>query len=442
MNELKYPEAILQGGGSAVKWIKGLTRGQLHAVVQDKELASPLLGELARNVPVKYLKNLIHHKKLEVEYRKSILRRIFRANVSDMGNQTKLDFYLSAQQIKTLTDIEKRVINSYIQEIKKLIKLPKNDKAPEKAKTKKKKKPTNKKRSIVLLPRRDSTLQEIINFLVRKRSLVFQNEFISAVRRNEIAIKTSLLSAKFDLERLNMPQEVLNVISMNDLLSYRMEIDQRLYDSLQMKDSINLLKDYALEMIGPIAKSFLEDVLHEEDEYEILYNALLKVVSFSEIDFEGKATLISKIGSEYQDLIQKMEPILNYGPVETNDGGQAKIAFYSSVNVEFSEQSFKFWKVDEDESYGFPVALETNFDFESRLNRSLVNIYQLEPGSSYIYGVSARVNGNLLMLDPQEFKMPDSPPKPVKHDTGNYGYSIYDYSVPLGGGGERRFQQY
>ena len=112
-----YPPEVLKGGGAATKWISTLKREELHLVVQDKQLPILLVGELVKNVPVKYLKNLVHHKKCTSELRITVLRRIYRAKQNEMKIPDRIQTYNSILKISDLSDKEKRITKSYIREL-------------------------------------------------------------------------------------------------------------------------------------------------------------------------------------------------------------------------------------------------------------------------------------------------------------------------------------
>jgi hypothetical protein len=47
---LNYPAEVLTGGKPTIKWIKELSRQEIHAVIQDKEIPGKLLAELTKNI--------------------------------------------------------------------------------------------------------------------------------------------------------------------------------------------------------------------------------------------------------------------------------------------------------------------------------------------------------------------------------------------------------
>ena len=91
---VNYPAEILINPALQRKWIKGLTKAEIHRVVHDKELPVPLMGELYKSIPEKMLVNLIRHKKLPNELRPPILRRLFKANSTQMSTQEKMKIFI------------------------------------------------------------------------------------------------------------------------------------------------------------------------------------------------------------------------------------------------------------------------------------------------------------------------------------------------------------
>jgi len=443
--ENAYPENVLAGGGAAVKWIHGLTREQLHSIVQDKNLPSPLLGELARNVPVKYLKNLVNHKKLEPEFRVSIFRRIFRANTNEMKNEEKLATYNSILNIKNISDKEKRIVNSYIQEIMKLLKKPTIKQSAQALKAKNKEKKSPKARKVVHLPPQpppDSTIVDVVKFLRLKRSSLTWKHSKFHEKSAEFNIKSALLAHEYRLNDPNFPSIFKHLIPPTDLLLYRMEIDSGIYRQEFESGSTKLFEEFHKDLRGEFSKKFAEEFLHIVDWHELLFTLMLKAVSPNSEDFSSNLSIFKDISIKYEELSARMLPTLNYGKVNLINKGKVEVTFSSSVNLRFDEISFKYWLAEENESFGFPVPIKYSFDFSSRLNACTVVITDLEPGQRYFYEITAHFGDQPFKLEPREFKIPDLPKAP---EPTNYVYRDYrDYGtpIPIGGGGERRFQQF
>lgn len=440
-----YPPEVLQGGGPAVKWIKNLSREKLHSVVQDKSLPNPMLRELARNVPVKFLKNLINHKKLDPDSRITGYRRIFRSSTQEMKNEEKLSSYKAILSINNITDKEKRIVNSYIQEIKKLLKnsSKQNQKAsqkPQKIEPVIKTPPHVKYRQPIAKP--DSTLEEIVRFLVFHRSSGLWKKPSIFAKTQDFKIRSALLCHENNFDENDFIKEFKTSISPEDLLSFRMEIDSGLYDKETSITSQYFIEQFRKDLRGNLAINFLEEFAHLKDWSELLFSLMLKAVSEGTAKYIANCSKIKYVSTLYEDLIIGLDPILNYGHVNTFGAGSAEISFSASVNLEIDEFSFKYWPIGEDESASFPVKLNKSFNFSSRLYQYSAIINRLTPGGLYIYGIYSKFNGRQFKLEPREFKVPKLPtPVPT---TVNPNRIDFDYGapVPVGGGAERRAHQF
>jgi len=113
-----YPSEVILDAKKRLPWIKSLSKEALHRVVQDKNLPLELFGDLARNVPIQFLKNLSNHKKLPMELRVPILRRIYSAKIQEMNHAEKLNVLNTLVQMKNWSEREKQITNSYITEVK------------------------------------------------------------------------------------------------------------------------------------------------------------------------------------------------------------------------------------------------------------------------------------------------------------------------------------
>ena len=437
--ETSYPDEVKQGGGAAVKWIKGLNREQLHVIVQDKNLTIPLLAELARYVPVKFLKNLVNHKKMEPDIRITIFRRIFRAKTQEMKNEEKLSAYKAILNIRNITKKEIRVVNSYIGEVKKLLSKANKSNRQSAPKTVKKKSAERKDLYIAPAPKPDSNLNDIVNFLSLKRSRLIWQDSDTQIKTSEFKVKSSLLAHEYALNNEDSMSSFKILISPEDLLSFRMEIDGGLYEEEKSFTSALFMEEFHQVLKGDFSRKFIEEFLGVVDWRELLFALMLKAVSSSKENYDANFARLKFVARGYEELISNMVPALNYGKVVATHSGKALITFSASVNLKFNDLSFRYWKSEEDESFGFPMPVKKTYDHATRLNSCVVEIINLKPGARYLYGISSELDGKSFKLEPREFKIPDLPVKPPKTE---YYSSSYDVSFPLGGGGERRFQQF
>ncbi len=439
-----YPPEVLNGGGMAMKWIKALTREELHLVVQDKQLPIPLISELVRNVPVKYLKNLVHHKKCNSDLRITVLRRIYRAKPNEMKVPDRIQTYNSILKISNLSEKEKRIARSYIRELEKG-NFSTDPVLSEKKLKKSSKKPKTKKRSNeIVIPTvviRDSTISEVVRFLRAIRSELIESIGKDSKPLTDCRTQAAAMFSESQKEFESLTTQSKNRIDLEDLLAFRLELNAGLHQESQIGSHEEFIKNYKLINRGDIAKELFTGVSVHNKAPEILYELMVKASSLSQSDFESKLESLQLASQSFGKFLENLQPQLNYGKVEVTKGGMAKITFSASLNLDFSVDSFKYWESEQDESYAFPIKFNVVFDRNHRLNNCTVTITNLVPGMRYMYGLSALHGDRTIKLEPREFKIPDLPK--VEPSTGYVrgDYREYGAPVPFGGGGERRFNQ-
>ena len=438
---LTYPDEVNHGGGAAVRWIKGLSREELHHVVQDKQLSIPLLTELVRNVPIKYLKNLVHHKKCSPDLRITILRRIYRAQKNEMQISDRLQTYSAILKIQGLSEKEKRIIRSYVSE------LNKSKESNELASSKKKIKKTSKQpkkatsRDLPRLVIRDSTVSEVVSFLKKARYALVSESGLDSNGLTLCRTKSAAMLAYSQRTFKSLASFSIHKVDIEDLLAFRMGLNNGLYAQSQMASYEDFLKNYESSNRGEVAKNFLQDVNPEDSAPEILYTLLVKVSSLSSTDFTSKKHDLLLASKCFDVYLAGISPELNYGQVETTSGGMAKISFSASLNLKFTEDSFKYWESSQDETFAFPIKFQVDYDRSTNLNNCKVTITNLLPGVRYKYEIKALNGDSLFKLASREFKIPDLP---VQLAPSRYvrDYREYGEPLPFGGGGERRFSQF
>ena len=440
-----YPPEVLKGGGAATKWISALTRAELHLVVQDKQLPIPLVGELVKHVPVKYLKNLVHHKKCTSELRITVLRRIYRAKPNEMKIPDRIQTYNSILKISDLSDKEKRITKSYIRELEQG-NYSKDSSKPEKElkktpkKSKRKKKVVRRELPPVII--RDSTVSEVVNFLKMARKGLISESGIDSKILDSCRTKSAAMLS-YSLRTFKSLAASSNYqIDMEDLLTFRMELNDGLHSRSKSGSSEEFFKNYEQSNRGEFARKFLLDIDMENNAPENLYTLLVKASSLSPADFASKMTDFQIASQSFDEYLAGITPQLNYGKVETTLGGMAKISFSASLNFQFTEDSFKYWESTQDESFGFPIKFQVSFDRKTNLNNCKVTITGLLPGMCYKYEIKALNGDQEFKLFPREFKIPDPPEVVVSSGYVRGDYRDYGAPVPLGGGGERRFSQF
>ena len=440
-----YPPEVLKGGGAATKWISALTRAELHLVVQDKQLPIPLVGELVKNVPVKYLKNLVHHKKCTSELRITVLRRIYRAKPNEMKIPDRIQTYNSILKISDLSDKEKRVTKSYIRELEQG-NHPKDSSKPEKElkktpkKSKKKKKAVQKELPPVII--RDSTVREVVNYLWSARAGLIKELGDNSKTLIDCQTRAGAMISESQVEFESIAIYSANRIDMEDLLSFRMELNADLYRESKLGSNEEFIKSYKQINRGDIAKEFFTGVDVRKEAPEILYELMVKASSLSQSDFQSKLIDLQSASHGYRKYLETISPQLNYGKVEVTKGGMATITFSTSLNLEFTEESFKYWESEQDESFAFPIRFKVEFDRRSKLNNCTVIVTNLLPGTRYKYGLRALHGDRMIKLEPREFKIPDLPVEEPSSAYVRGDYRDYGAPVPLGGGAERRFSQF
>lgn len=439
-----YPAEVMNGGGAATKWISALTRAELHLVVQDKELPIPLVTELVKNVPVKYLKNLVHHKKCTSELRITVLRRIYRAKQNEMKIPDRIHTYNSILKIRDLSDKEKRITNSYIRELEQG-NYSKDSSKPEKEQKKTTKKSKRKKkvvrRELPPVVIRDSTVSEVVYFLKQARKSLISESGID-LRILDSCRNKSAAMLSYSLRTFNSLAVSSNYhVNIEDLLAFRMELNEGLYSGGKIGINEEFIKNYEMSNRGEFAKKFLLDINLENSAPEIIYSLLVKASSLSSSDFASKMSDFQLASQSFEQYLAGITPQLNYGKVETTLGGMAKISFSASLNFRFTEDSFKYWESTQDESFGFPIKFQVSFDRKTNLNNCKVTITNLLPGMCYKYEIKALNGDQVFKLFPREFKIPDPPEVVVSSGYVRGDYREYGAPVPFGGGGERRFNQ-
>ena len=441
---LNYPAEILDGTKSTAVWIKSLSRQELHAVIQDKEIPTDLLPELARNVPAKFLYNLACHKKLQPSLRVTILRRIFRADASQLKNEAKLDAYNSILKLRGWTERELQITRSYIQEITKLSKNKK--KKPKKFKVKRAPKIVTavkiEARRYVRpapLPLPDSTLWDVAKYLDYHRAKALWQ---ARSQIADIEFFQNLACSMFDEAMSEFPalaRRATSALSIEDLLSFRIELNQGLHKPASNDDMQDFVNGYKVKMRGEFASAFLTHFDDDRDKNEVLYELMVRACAYSEEDRQQKLESLNSAASKYEQHLAHIKPALNHGKVSVTEGGMATITFRASINLKLSENAFKYWKSSENEDSGQSVRFKTDFDREAKMLVCTATFTKLAAGETYTFAVTAIHNGQELKLESRKFKVPDLPPsRPyVYYDNRHYGAP-----VPFGGGGERRWMQF
>ena len=444
---LNYPAEILDGTKSTTVWIRSLSRQELHAVIQDKEIPSELLPELARNIPAKFLYNLACHKKLQPNLRVTILRRIFKADASQLKNEAKMDAYNSILKLRGWSEKELQITRSYIQEVTKLLKNKK--KKAKKAKVKREPKVAAAVKVVerryvrpVPLPLPDSTLSNVAKYLDYHRAKALWQ---ARSQIADIEFSQNLACSMFDQAVSEFPalaRKATSTLSMEDLLSFRIELNQGLHKPASSEDMQDFVNGYKVKMRGEFASAFLTHFDADRDKNEVLYELMVRACAFSEEDRQQKLESLDSAASKYEQYLESLEPVLQYDTVSVTQGGMATITFKTSLNLQLTNTSFKYWRSSEDESFGFPVKFTINFDRKTKLNICTVTFTKLLAGETYVFRIAALANGQEIKLAPSEFEVPRLPIPQYQGINTYFENRVYGAPVPFGGGGERRWMQF
>lgn len=444
---LNYPQEVLVGGKATVKWIKNLSRQEIHAVIQDKEIPAELLPELTKNIPVKFLHNVSCHKKLQPDLRITILRRIFRANPTELKNKAKIDIYTNILKLQWWSERDHQITRSYIQEVEKLSKNGQPKSKQPKSKSKKKTKVPAKAAETSSLrftprPLPDSTLTDISKYLEFHRAGALWAARSKASEIEYCQLVACLMIDGAVEEFPSLANSATDLISVEDLIGFRIELDTGVHTIATMNQMQDFLTGFKFKMRGDYAATFLDHANADQDKNEAVFDLMVRACSFSNLDYELKKQAIKSIASSYPQYLDNLESILKLDKVAVTQGGMATITFSAGLNVQFTDISFKYWKISEDESYGFPVRFTIKFDRKTKLNICTATITKLLPGQVYMFAIAAKAKEQELRLEPGEFEVPHLPYVSPQGVNTYFGSVNYGAPVPIGGGGERRWMQF
>jgi hypothetical protein len=233
-----------------------------------------------------------------------------------------------------------------------------------------------------------------------------------------------------------------DALSLEDLLSFRIELNQELHKPASSEDMQDFVNGYKIKMRGEFASAFLNHFDVDRDKNEVLYELMVRACAYSEEDRQQKLESLDAAASKYEQYLESLEPVLQYGTVSVTQGGMATIIFKTSLNLQLTNTSFKYWLSSEDESFGFPVKFTTNFDRTTKLNICTVTFTKLLAGETYVFRIAALANGQEFKLAPSEFEVPRLPIPQYQGINTYFENRVYGAPVPFGGGGERRWMQF
>lgn len=440
-HSIDYSELINLAISEKQKWVQNLTREELHHIVHDRNLPPDLMPELIRFIPPKMLKSLILHKKLPKDLRKVILRRVFKTPIKIMNVKEKIEFLTLLQKQVSWEKGDLQAISSYLA----LIRTEEKNQAPSTLQKRKKVKQISNqqtsKATVKYIPfptKVDSSLVVIGKFLYEEMI-----QFFSQVESEKNPSFKSELKAHLIYSKLksNIPPLVnLNKHRFThlDLLKFHFELKQLALDGPYLESSESFLRRFQQEFRGEISDTLIALVDTSNHLPEVLYNMILRVCSKSHQDYLFLKQSISDSCLRVYDYLLEISPILNYGSVNVTSGGMATISFSSSINMEFTFDALRIWEKANPEKTVRTLKIQTQFDPKSILLRCSSTITKLDAGQIYSYDFSGSCYGKTYSLSSRDFKVPEIVP------IREYKVPQYDSAgavVPLGGGGERRFNQ-
>jgi len=114
MNCDMYPDEIRMNPAKGKLWLQDLSKESLHQIVNDKNLPIELMILLAENLPVKFLKNFIFHKKISKEVKLEVVNRIFQANQREINLDEKLKIFNLLLNLQNWEKDEKLVVRNLV----------------------------------------------------------------------------------------------------------------------------------------------------------------------------------------------------------------------------------------------------------------------------------------------------------------------------------------
>ena len=438
-NGLEYPLEVLSDPKELPKWVKSLTKEQLHVCAQDKEAPAAVLSEVAKNAPIKILKNLVHNKKLPPEARVPILRRIYRAANEDIKPIEKIAVYSSIIDIKSWSEKEKQTANSYISEVRKAIGNKPLKKVQKSKKSKTEKRNDREKQRPVAPPRiieppKDSTKSEILGsvFLIIRNLQSSKYALSSRLYKHSLGFRTLLdgYISKYNgaglAKNRNMSLEVL--------LELEIQIQNDCFIDLDNYSREEVEKQYRKYTRGNLAESLLIKFEGIQNSIEFIESLVLTLSSENENEIETKSAWIKETAKSFRNEIDNREYKIKHIGMSLSTSGMANLYFKTEPILEIGNESIKYWKIVDGVSQNMMFARDILL-YDAGQNIFHCTFYKLDSGSKYRYQICGQVFDTVISSNVMEFETTT----PRVH-YGNYGSSEISFSV--GGGGERRYQQF
>jgi hypothetical protein len=291
-------------------------------------------------------------------------------------------------------------------------------------------------------PLPDSTLTDISKYLEFHRAGALWATRSKASELEYCQLMAYLLIDDAIKDFPSLANSATDLISVEDLISFRIELDTGVHTVAAINQMQDFLVGFKFKMRGEYASAFLEQANVDLDKNEALFDLMVRACSFSNLDYESKIQAIRLTAAGHQQYLDNLESTLKLDKVAVTQGGMATITFSAGLNVHFTDISFKYWKISEDESYGFPVRFTIKFDRNTKLNICTATITKLLPGQVYIFAIAATAKEQELRLEHVEFEVPQLPYVSAPGINTYFGSVSHGAPVPIGGGGERRWMQF
>ena len=448
-----YPSEVMLDAKRRLSWIKSLSKEALHQVVQDKNLPLELFGDLAKNVPIQFLKNLSTHKKLPMELRVPILRRIYSAKIQEMNHAEKLNALNTLVQMKNWSEREKQITNSYITEVKKQIEgqsltstFGRKNQQNVKPKSKKLKQDSPKiidQIRLALGSPRESSKHEVAEVVLSLLQTLVEKEKQKKKELDLCAIRVSVLTPFFRdlLSSRNIIDSEL--IPIEELILLQIQINLDLFLNETRYHANRVIASYKDLTRGQFAEDILAGNTTPEDPYKLLFEMLLKLSASDDLDYENRRSWLMDCSTSYPALLKSIKPILEKGGVHFTTRDSVSIQMRSSIVVDLEGASVKYWRTEtEDESDAFSEPLRKVYSRKERLFLYDARLTHLKPGVWYSYLLTGIQIEKALEIPLQKFQMPSLEPVLTVKPPGRSSFDYRDYSVPTGQGTERRHQQF
>ena len=438
-NGLEYPLDLFDDPKELPKWVKTLSKEQLHVCAQDKEAPAAVLSEVAKNAPIKILKNLVHNKKLPPEARVPILRRIYRATDEEIKPIEKIAVYSSIIEIKSWSEREKQTAHSYISEVRKTIgnqplkKVQKVKKAKiEKMNDKQKQRPIVPPR--IIEPPKDSTESEIVAsvFLIIGNLQNSNYALSSRLHKHSMGFRTLLDDYFSGYKSLGLAKD--RNTSLEVLLQLEIQIQNDCFLNLENYSREEVERQYRRYTRGDLAETLLRKFENIQNPVELIQSLVLTLSSENENEIETKKDWVVETAKSFRDEIDNRQYEIKHIGMNISTSGMASLYFKTEPIVEIGSESIKYWKIIDGINQKIMYANDV-FHYDAAQNIYHCTFYKLDSGSTYGYQIFGQIFNLEISSNVMEFQTAIPRVHYENHRSSEISFSV-------GGGAERRHQQF